>query len=143
VCANGFATAVVHDGISALDYAAADRFDLLILDIGLPCMDRFTVLRRLREAHNGVPVIILTARTSVTDTVAGLDGGADDYVSKPFRFGAARPDPAAASGTTACPRPRFSGTATSPWTCGLDAHPPRDARRTHRPRVPAGRDAPP
>jgi two-component system copper resistance phosphate regulon response regulator CusR len=49
-------------------------------------LDGFTVLRRLREARNSVPVIILTARSSVTDTVAGLDGGADDYVRKPFRF---------------------------------------------------------
>jgi len=84
--ANGFVTAVVSDGITALDYAATAGFDLLVLDIGLPGMDGFTVLRRLRESRNSLPVIILTARGSVTDTVAGLDGGADDYVSKPFRF---------------------------------------------------------
>jgi two-component system copper resistance phosphate regulon response regulator CusR len=86
LCANGFVTAVVGDGITALDYAATAGFDLLILDIGLPGMDGFTVLRRLRESRSSLPVIILTARGSVADTVAGLEGGADDYVSKPFRF---------------------------------------------------------
>src|SRR5690554_672334 len=61
-------------------------FQLLVLDIGLPDMDGFTVLKRLREAGSTIPVIIRTARTSVTDTVAGLEGGADDYMPKPFRF---------------------------------------------------------
>ena len=84
--ANGFATSVVTEGITALDFASTGGFDLLVLDIGLPGMDGFTVLRRLREARSSIPVIILTARGSITDTVAGLEGGADDYVSKPFRF---------------------------------------------------------
>src|SRR5690554_6004767 len=61
-------------------------FQLLVLDIGLPDMDGFTVLKRLREAGSTIPVIIRTARTSVGDTVAGLEGGADDYMPKPFRF---------------------------------------------------------
>ncbi|MFB4278986.1 MULTISPECIES: response regulator transcription factor [unclassified Nonomuraea] len=84
--ANGFVTAVVGDGVAAYDLASAGGFDLLILDIGLPLSDGFTVLRRLRGAMVSIPVIILTARDSVTDTVAGLEGGADDYIAKPFAF---------------------------------------------------------
>lgn len=84
--ANGFTPTVVADGTTGLDYALSDEFDLVILDIGLPGIDGFTVLDRLREAGSRVPVIILTARTSPTDTVAGLEGGADDYMPKPFRF---------------------------------------------------------
>lgn len=83
---NGFVTAVVEDGIAAYDLACTGAFDLLILDIGLPLSDGFTVLRRLREARVTMPVIILTARDSVADTVAGLEGGADDYIAKPFAF---------------------------------------------------------
>ncbi|GAA3672664.1 response regulator transcription factor [Nonomuraea antimicrobica] len=84
--ANGFVTAVVGDGVAAYDLASAGGFDLLILDIGLPLSDGFTVLRRLRGAMVAIPVIILTARDSVSDTVAGLEGGADDYIAKPFAF---------------------------------------------------------
>ncbi|MEU6721484.1 response regulator transcription factor [Nonomuraea purpurea] len=84
--ANGFVTAIVGDGAAAYDLACAGGFDLLILDIGLPLSDGFTVLRRLREARVTMPVIILTARDSVSDTVAGLEGGADDYIAKPFAF---------------------------------------------------------
>lgn len=83
---NGFVTMVVEDGIAAYDYASSGEFDLLILDIGLPLSDGFTVLRRLREARATIPVIILTARDGVADTVAGLEGGADDYIAKPFAF---------------------------------------------------------
>lgn len=84
--ANGFATAVATDGATARAQAASGQFDLLVLDIGLPVMDGFEVLRRLRAEGNRIPVIILTARDSVQDTVAGLEGGADDYMPKPFRF---------------------------------------------------------
>jgi len=84
--ANGFTTTVVSDGRAALDLAATGEFDLLVLDIGLPLLDGFQVLSRLREGKDRLPVIILTARDSVTDTVAGLEGGADDYMAKPFRF---------------------------------------------------------
>jgi two-component system copper resistance phosphate regulon response regulator CusR len=84
--ANGFTTTVVGDGPSAIDYVRTGEFDLVILDLGLPGTDGFTVLRTLREAHVTTPVIILTARDSVHDTVAGLEGGADDYMTKPFRF---------------------------------------------------------
>jgi len=84
--AAGFAPTVVADGRAALDYAMTGEFDLMVLDLGLPVVDGFSVLRQLREARNDIPVVILTARDSVTDTVAGLEGGADDYVTKPFRF---------------------------------------------------------
>ncbi|AXK32767.1 DNA-binding response regulator [Streptomyces armeniacus] len=84
--ANGFTTTVAADGNTALDYAATGGFDLVVLDIGLPYRDGFTVLRELREARVTVPVIVLTARDSVGDTVAGLEGGADDWMTKPFRF---------------------------------------------------------
>jgi DNA-binding response OmpR family regulator len=84
--ANGFATAVASDGNDALHLARSGEFDLMVLDIGLPSRDGFSVLRELREHDRRIPVIILTARTGETDTVAGLEGGADDYVPKPFRF---------------------------------------------------------
>ncbi len=84
--ANGFTPTVAADGKVALDLATTGEFDLLVLDIGLPVLDGFDVLRRLRQARNDMPVIILTARDAVTDTVAGLEGGADDYMAKPFRF---------------------------------------------------------
>ena len=84
--ANGFAVTVVTDGPGAYDYAMSGGFDLLVLDIGLPGMDGFEVLHKLRAANNAIPVIVLTARDTVQDTVAGLEGGADDYMAKPFRF---------------------------------------------------------
>jgi len=84
--ANGFVPTVVADGDSALDMARSGGFDLVVLDLGLPGRDGFTVLRLLREARVRTPVIILTARDTVGDTVAGLEGGADDYMTKPFRF---------------------------------------------------------
>ncbi len=82
----GFTPTVVADGVSGLDYALTGEFDLVVLDIGLPGMDGFTVLRRMRQVRSHVPVIVLTARDSVTDTVAALEGGADDYMAKPFAF---------------------------------------------------------
>ncbi|MEV4996152.1 response regulator transcription factor [Streptomyces niveus] len=84
--ANGFTTVVADDGDSALHYAVSGGFDLVLLDIGLPGRDGFTVLREMREARVTLPVIVLTARDSVRDTVAGLEGGADDWMTKPFRF---------------------------------------------------------
>jgi two-component system, OmpR family, copper resistance phosphate regulon response regulator CusR len=84
--ANGFTTTAVSDGVEAAETARDADFDLLILDLGLPGMDGREVLRRVRARGDRLPVIILTARDSVSDTVAGLEGGADDYVTKPFRF---------------------------------------------------------
>ncbi|GAA3864938.1 response regulator transcription factor [Streptomyces sedi] len=84
--ASGFTTTVATDGDTALDHALSGGFDLLLLDIGLPGLDGFSVLRQMREARVGTPVIVLTARDSLRDTVAGLEGGADDWMTKPFRF---------------------------------------------------------
>ncbi|CAN5220816.1 response regulator transcription factor [soil metagenome] len=84
--AAGYATTVVASGTDALSYAESGDFDLVLLDVGLPGIDGFEVLRRLRRTDTTLPVIMLTARTSVTDTVAGLDGGANDYMPKPFKF---------------------------------------------------------
>ncbi|MER7010527.1 response regulator transcription factor [Saccharopolyspora sp. NPDC000359] len=84
--ANGFTTTVVGDGDTAQDYLLTGDFDLVVLDLGLPGKDGFSVLRAVRAQHVTVPVIILTARDGVHDTVAGLEGGADDYMTKPFRF---------------------------------------------------------
>jgi two-component system copper resistance phosphate regulon response regulator CusR len=84
--ANGFATTVASDGHEAVALAGSGSFDLLILDLGLPGRDGFDVLGELRGRGSRIPVVILTARDSVRDTVAGLEGGADDYITKPFRF---------------------------------------------------------
>jgi len=84
--ANGFTTLVAETGRLAADLARDDDFDLLILDLGLPEMDGHQVLRTIRSRGERLPVIVLTARSGVEDTVGGLEGGADDYLTKPFRF---------------------------------------------------------
>ena len=84
--AAGYSSTVVANGTDALAHALGGGFDLVLLDIGLPGLDGFEVLRRLRERDTTLPVIMLTARTSLSDTVAGLDGGANDYLPKPFKF---------------------------------------------------------
>ena len=82
----GYTTVIVEDGAEGLARALADDIDLVLLDVGLPTIDGFEVLRRLRAQGSSVPVIMLTARSSTRDTVEGLDAGANDYVSKPFTF---------------------------------------------------------
>ena len=84
--ADGYTTATVADGVTGLDYALTGDFDLVVLDINLPGMNGYDVLERMRESGSRLPVIVLTARDSVTDTVSALEGGADDYMPKPFRF---------------------------------------------------------
>jgi DNA-binding response OmpR family regulator len=84
--AAGFAATVVEDGSSALALARTGEFDLVVLDLGLPTRDGLSVLEELRNQGNRLPVVILTARSELEDTVIGLDRGADDYVTKPFRF---------------------------------------------------------
>ncbi|WP_205475108.1 response regulator transcription factor [Nocardioides sp. SYSU D00038] len=84
--AEGHTATVVADGRVGLDEALGGGFDLMVLDIGLPSLDGFSVLDQLRSQGSRMPVIVLTARDSVTDTVSALEGGADDYMPKPFRF---------------------------------------------------------
>lgn len=84
--AAGYTTLAVGDGIDALALARDDSFELLILDLGLPGIAGHEVLRRMRGRGETMPVIILSARSGVDDAVAGFEGGADDYVVKPFRF---------------------------------------------------------
>ena len=83
---NGYSTSAVGTGRDALSFIQTGEFDLMILDIGLPDMNGFEVLKDLRRRDRTLPVIILTARDGVEDTVSGLEGGADDYVTKPFSF---------------------------------------------------------
>jgi DNA-binding response OmpR family regulator len=80
----GHEPTMVHDGETAIGEAEADQYDLILLDVMLPRMDGFEVLRRLRTAKMGNRVLILTARGEVSDRVTGLELGADDYLAKPF-----------------------------------------------------------
>lgn len=80
----GYTVEAVGDGLAALDAAGRDGVDLLILDIGMPHLDGLTVCRRLRSSGSRLPILVLTARTEVSDRVSGLDAGADDYLPKPF-----------------------------------------------------------
>lgn len=82
----GYATKVVSDGAMAIAVASDADFDLIILDLGLPDVDGFSVLREMRRRGEKVPVIILTARDDVTDKVEGLDAGGSDYITKPFKL---------------------------------------------------------
>ena len=83
--AAGYACTVIADGGEGLLEAQTGAYDLVLLDIGLPTMDGFEVLRRIRVSEATLPVIMLTARSSVEDTVLALDGGANDYLAKPFK----------------------------------------------------------
>lgn len=80
----GYTVTAVTDGVAALEAASAPDVDLLLLDLGMPNMDGLTVCRRLRSAGSRLPILVLTARTEVSDRVSGLDAGADDYLPKPF-----------------------------------------------------------
>jgi two-component system, OmpR family, response regulator QseB len=84
--ANGFTTIVARDGQTAIQLAIEEECDLIILDLGLPGQDGFSVLEELRGQGFHHPVVILTARDDVQDKVTGLELGADDYVTKPFHF---------------------------------------------------------
>ncbi len=80
----GYAVDWLRDGLSALHSLQVDYFDLVVLDLGLPQMSGLAVLEKIRGLGNSIPVLILTARDTVTDRVDGLDSGADDYLAKPF-----------------------------------------------------------
>lgn len=81
---NRYSVDVVYNGKDALDYLEGQQYDGAILDIMMPGMDGLSVLRRVRREGNAVPVLLLTARSGVDDRVEGLDGGANDYLTKPF-----------------------------------------------------------
>ena len=80
----GFLVDAVYDGLDAVDYATGMDYSLIILDVMLPKLDGFEVLRRVRSAGVHAPILMLTARSTVPDKVTGLNGGADDYMTKPF-----------------------------------------------------------
>lgn len=80
----GYYVDAVHDGLSAIDYAKGMEYQLIILDVMLPKLDGFEVLRILRKDGLNVPILMLTARSTVADKVTGLNSGADDYLTKPF-----------------------------------------------------------
>ena len=77
----------VYDGITAFEYAKAEEYDAIILDIMMPGMNGIEVLKKLRKEGIGTPVLLLTAKAEVEDKIEGLDAGADDYLAKPFAMG--------------------------------------------------------
>ncbi len=84
--AHGFTILVVENGRQVTELAHSSDFDLLILDLGLPGKDGLTILSEIRGQGEQLPIIVLTARDGVDDTVTALEGGANDYITKPFRF---------------------------------------------------------
>lgn len=81
---NNYSVDAVYDGEEALAYLEGETYDGVILDIMMPKMDGITVLKKIRQRGNSVPVLMLTAKSEIDDCVLGLDSGADDYLSKPF-----------------------------------------------------------
>lgn len=81
---NNYSVDPVYDGDDALAYLQSENYDVAVLDIMMPKMDGITVLRKLRESGNNLPVLMLTAKSEVEDKVLGLDSGANDYLAKPF-----------------------------------------------------------
>jgi len=82
----GYAVDLAGEGARAIDMVHATEYDLVILDLGLPDMDGLSVLQKVRNRKTSPPVLILSARDQVDDRVKGLEGGADDYLVKPFAF---------------------------------------------------------
>ena len=81
---NGYEVELAGDGVAALDAVTAQRPDAMVLDVMMPRLDGLEVCRRLRGGGDDLPILVLTARDAVSDRVAGLDAGADDYLPKPF-----------------------------------------------------------
>lgn len=81
---NNYSADAVYDGLEALEYLESDTYDGLILDVMMPKMDGITVLKKLREKGNNIPVLMLTVKSEIDDKVLGLDSGANDYLTKPF-----------------------------------------------------------
>ena len=130
---NGYQVETASDGQQAIDAMVADRPDAMVLDVMMPRLDGLEVCRRLRGIGDDLPILVLTARDTVSDRVAGLDAGADDYLPKPFaleellarlRALLRRATPEADSGRSA-PVLRFADLELDPGT--------RDVRRGERP----------
>lgn len=83
---NGYFTIVAEDGEKAIEMASSKNFDLMVLDLGLPIKDGFTVLRELRNSQIKFPVIVVTARSDEEDKVKAMNSGANDFITKPFPF---------------------------------------------------------
>lgn len=81
---NRWGADAVYTGSEGLKYAMSGTYDIIILDVMLPEMDGFTIIKKMREEHNQTPVLLLTAKDQIDDKVRGLDYGADDYMTKPF-----------------------------------------------------------
>ena len=81
---NNYSVDAVYNGQDALDYLETGLYDGAVLDIMMPKMDGITVLKKIREQGNAIPVLLLTAKSEIDDRVEGLDSGADDYLTKPF-----------------------------------------------------------
>ncbi len=77
---------LAYDGEAGYDLASSEKYDVIILDRMLPKLDGITVIKKLRDENNHVPILLLTAKTQVEDRVTGLEAGADDYLGKPFAF---------------------------------------------------------
>lgn len=84
--AHGFTTTVVSDGETTVELAEGQHFDLLVLDLGIPKKDGLQAIAEIRGRGEDIPIVILTARDDIYDKVSALEGGADDYLTKPFRF---------------------------------------------------------
>jgi DNA-binding response OmpR family regulator len=84
--AHGFTTTVVSDGETTVELAEGQHFDLLVLDLGIPKKDGLQAIAEIRGRGENIPIVILTARDDIYDKVSALEGGADDYLTKPFRF---------------------------------------------------------
>ena len=82
--ARGFDVDVVYDGVSAQEYAELGIYDLMVLDVMLPKQDGYQVTENIREEHNGIPILMLTAKSQIEDRIMGLNVGADYYLPKPF-----------------------------------------------------------
>lgn len=83
---HGHSVTVASEGAEGLEAAQYGEFDVVVLDVMLPGLDGFSIVRRLRLAGKSTPILLLTARDAAEDVVTGLDGGADDYLTKPFSF---------------------------------------------------------
>ena len=86
----GFSVDTANDGLTGLEYAKTDVYDLVILDVMMPGLDGYTVASRLRAEHHAVPILMLTAKSDLMDRVAGLNAGADYYLTKPRAAGLRR-----------------------------------------------------